>query len=275
MDRLVFLALAGNELTGIIPDTLGDLNALQSLRIANNTIVGEVPAPLCDLKNGSLESIVVDCNIGCSCCTDECHGQPSSAPVTPIPTQSPSPQPTSSPTSSPSSPSSTPTSVPTTSIPSSSPTQCVAELTVIDEANCIPEGDAIRVSFENCQPENDDWIGIYDWDADPEDLDTGYLWSWACGNQNCRTEATSDEVVFNQNHIAKTTSIWPLKKGWYIAFLIRRNPGGPYVYVELQSVVLLVFYRLTNIAFVFTCHTRIVHTLLVKNFASEINAEEL
>jgi hypothetical protein len=40
-------------------------------------------------------------------------------------------------------------------------------------------------------------------------------------------------------------------------------------------VVLLVFYCLTNVAFVFICHTCIVHTLLVKSFASEINAEEL
>jgi hypothetical protein len=43
----------------------------------------------------------------------------------------------------------------------------------------------------------------------------------------------------------------------------------------MQRGVLLVFDRLTNVSFVFTCHTPIVHMLLVKNFASEIDAEVL
>jgi hypothetical protein len=242
LDRLVFLALDENELTGIIPDTLGDLSSLQSLRITNNAIVGEVPVPICDLKDGSLESIVVDCNIGCSCCTDECHAQPSSAPS--ISSQSPSPKPTLSPTSS---PTSTPSFMPTSS-PTSSPTQCFVEL-IVDEADCIPVGDAIHVSFENCEPKNDDWIGIYDWDTDPEDLDNGFMWSWACGNQDCRTAAKFGEVFFDQNHVDETTPIWPLPEGWYIVYLIRRNPGGSYEYVELHCmVVLLIFYRLSNVA---------------------------
>jgi hypothetical protein len=213
LESLVFLALDENELTGIIVDTLGGLDSLQSLQIPSNTIVGEVPVSICDLKDGSLESIVVDCIIGCSCCTDECQGktsqppmpspslppsfQPSSAPVTLIPTQSPSPQPTAS---SMLKPSSTPTSVPTSS-PSSSPTQCVAELAVVDEAGCISEGDTIHLSLKNCNTENDDWIGIYGWDTNPENLGNGYLWSWACGSQDCRTEATDGDICFGQNHV--------------------------------------------------------------------------
>jgi hypothetical protein len=247
LESLVFLALDENELTGIIPDTLGGLDSLQSLRIPSNTIVGEVPDSICDLKDGSLESIVVDCIIDCSCCTDECQGetsqpptrspslppsfQPSSAPVTLIPTKSPSPQPTASPTSK---PSATPTSVPTSS-PSSSPSQCVAELAVVDEADCISKGDTIDLSLNNCKPEDDDWIGIYDWDANPENLGEGYLWSWACGSQDCRTEAKDGEIFFGQNHVDEITRLWPLPNGWYKAFLIRRNPGGPYRYVECKE----------------------------------------
>jgi hypothetical protein len=59
--------------------------------------------------------------------------------------------------------------------------------------------DPIVVFFENCAPEPDDWIGIYDSSHnifEPGMYRVDY-WSWACGNQECQQASLGGEIVFN------------------------------------------------------------------------------
>jgi hypothetical protein len=57
--------------------------------------------------------------------------------------------------------------------------------------------DPIVVFFENCAPEPDDWIGIYDSSYnifEPGMYRVDY-WSWACGNQECQDTSLGGEIV--------------------------------------------------------------------------------
>ena len=49
--RVTHLALFGNELTGTIPEKLGDLSNLTSLSLRNNQLTGTIPSALGDLSN--------------------------------------------------------------------------------------------------------------------------------------------------------------------------------------------------------------------------------
>lgn len=56
----------------------------------------------------------------------------------------------------------------------------------------------IAVVFENCAPQPDDWIGIYD--ADHNIFQPGIhrvdYWSWACGDQECQKPVRGGIIVF-------------------------------------------------------------------------------
>jgi hypothetical protein len=95
-------------------------------------------------------------------------------------------------------------------------------------------GEDIVINFVNCNPENDDWIGVYpDW-TDTQDLGYAQLWAWSCGDQDCRGKTTSGTITFNGRFVGEPNlDAWPLDQDDYKVYLIRRNPGGPYSgYVE-------------------------------------------
>ena len=60
LNNLQSLNLTDNELTGLIPETLGQLNNLQSLNFAYNELTGPIPEALGQLDN--LESLNLDSN---------------------------------------------------------------------------------------------------------------------------------------------------------------------------------------------------------------------
>ena len=204
-------------LTGRIPWQLGEINTLESLKLGSNQLTGEMPEDICDLKN--LDDLVADCReVECDCCS-ACNFDPTESPTARITI---SPFPTAAPIKTPS-PTATPTNTPTTA----TPTVCVDEIEVVQD--CFHMGDKIVVNFVNCNPRNDDWIGLYSEDADPEDLGYALLWQWACGDQACRGEAKSGTVSLDFQSIGEPhLDVWPLQKDRYKVYLIRRNPGGPY-----------------------------------------------
>jgi hypothetical protein len=77
----------------------------------------------------------------------------------------------------------------------------------------------IQVSFMNCEPLNDDWIGFFPASVNPNTLGNAVnnVWRWACdAGQECEGEgADSDIFTFDQQ----------LPPGSYRAFLIRRLDG--------------------------------------------------
>jgi len=161
----------------------------------------------------------VDCvEQGCECCTECSSTKSPTLDPTKVPTRYPTISPTVSPTISPSSP-------PIVQVPTSSPSVCSAEISVLDF--CFAPSANIGVSFSNCNIRRDDWVGIYliDDNFDKSNLANPELWSWACGTRNCN-EAVSNKIV-SLNNIHANNDKWPLKPGIYIAVLAR-NTAQPY-----------------------------------------------
>jgi hypothetical protein len=234
------MSVAENRLTGRIPQELGDVDGLQSLSVSDNQFSGNVPWQICEL--GNLDTFVADCfRNACDCCT-ECVTTvgPTDQP-TPAPTNSPTitPEPTSAPTTQ--APTRKPTTKPTaatqspTKRPSPSPTVCVPEIEYVSD--CIDIGQKIEVRFTNCDPRRNDWIGLYNKDADVTNLGSALHWSWLCGDQNCNKSAKSGTVVFDANSIGPPNGVWPLERNDYYVYMIRRNSGGPYAaYAETSKM---------------------------------------
>jgi hypothetical protein len=200
-----------NQLTGPVPNELGQLNQLESLELGFNLLTGEMPNRVCNFRN--LESLSADCVlVECDCCTS--CGNPSATVPTSMPTIAPTRQPVLTPEPTPE--------------PSPEPTQCESILEVEDD--CLVQGEEIRVGFVNCGARDDDWIGIYPSWVDPDNLGLSpVLWLWTCGSQGCRGVVEKGSVVLTEEHVGEgSNGQWPLDRDDYRAFLIRRNPGGPY-----------------------------------------------
>ena len=154
-------------------------------------------------------------------------------PPTPPPTSRPTPPPTRVPTAVPETPS------PTTLSPTMSPTPPLtfapSAVNVTDCQNNFIEtclcGDEIKVSFSNCKPEPEDWVGLY---ACKNESNPTYnyhptIWLWTCYDAKCQTgeEMYASTLVFN-NTLPVYTEFgpheWPLPPGCYVAVL-NRNYG--------------------------------------------------
>jgi hypothetical protein len=177
---------------------------------------------------------------------------PTSAPVmpTPPPTNTPTitPPPTDPPTLDPTDPpeeeatdmpTRTPaTKAPTTDRPTVSATVEETEeeteedtdcSTWIDTRNsCYAQGVQISASFFNCDPQPEDWIGIYYANANPDDVSQALLWIWSCGQQNCDRAVESASVAFSGSHLGGRNSVWPMNPGNYRMHFLKVNNRGSY-----------------------------------------------
>jgi hypothetical protein len=228
---LLFIAslfLDGNGLTGEVPKDLGDIDRLETIMLSHNSLTGEIPWQVCEIKD--LQTMAADCEeVTCDCCTD------CTVDVTEATTGAPTPTPEEPTVEATGSPTDTP---PTTDGPTSAPTSprsCSADAIEV-ESNCYEEGEEITVNFSNCDPQFDDWVGVYpDW-VDQDNLGAALLWSWSCGDQFCTGPTEFGSVTFDESFVSGQGSPnWPLDQDSYRVFLIRRTPGGPYsAYAETQ-----------------------------------------
>lgn len=107
----------------------------------------------------------------------------------------------------------------TTSSPTRSPAQvsspCQSSLTV-DKACYVESQDLIIVDFINCDPQDDDWVGIWLASEDPEDLsESFYTWAWSCGTQSCLGAPTTMRMAFKANGLGFNN---------FRAFLVHESP---------------------------------------------------
>jgi hypothetical protein len=208
----VELRLNDNSLSGEIPDEINGLTSLKVLELENNDLTGDLPNDVCSFSD--LNTLSLDCEVGgCRCC-DGCSDKSPTATPPPAPTSTTPPAPTAT-TFPPFSP---------TIQTSASPTGCVDAVSVF--STCFLPGDEIVVSLSNCDPESDDWVGLYpSTEDDLENLGNPEIWSWACGSQNCRSAVADGSLALNEDLAGNGD--WPLDEGTYM-IIMARNTQQPY-----------------------------------------------
>ena len=97
------------------------------------------------------------------------------------------------------------------------PTGCT-NATISTDKSCYINGDNIIVSFENCDPLPNDWIGVYPSGTNSSDLGNPLAWVWACGDQACSKAVASGEATL---YGVKGHGIFEL-------FLVRHSASTPY-----------------------------------------------
>jgi hypothetical protein len=98
---------------------------------------------------------------------------------------------------------------------------CFAD--IVTDATCYENGGNIVLSFDNCNPQPDDWIGIYAAGTNVlfEVISASLTWVYSCGDQLCRGSVESGQAtLYNVEG-----------EGEFQVYLIQRSNanGGQYV----------------------------------------------
>jgi hypothetical protein len=179
------------------------LESLERLELSTNNLVGVIPNEVCDLNLGIF---TVDCNeVSCGCCED-CETE---------------------------SPTRNPTKAPLTAAPTEDPLVCRDKVTT--EKSCFRPGEYIPVNFVNCDPQRDDWIGLYDSGIDDDEIDGDYeRWYWICGSQSCQSEVQDGALFLDDGSYGDSS--WPLDEGTYKVHILR-NGQAPYESIGKSEVI--------------------------------------
>jgi hypothetical protein len=84
-------------------------------------------------------------------------------------------------------------------------------------------GEDIKVSLQQCEPDLQDFVAIYDADVDLKDIngDVKYrMWLRACGSPRCSQPKEAAVFAFGQMNNKHT---WPLPIGTYKAYLVKKD----------------------------------------------------
>lgn len=110
------------------------------------------------------------------------------------------------------------------------PTACVNAISAL--VACVAPGEDINTAFLNCDPQDDDWVGIYAVGVDYSTLPNPPVWSWACGSRNCREAVSTQQMPLSSVHAA--TNAWPLQEGAYV-LVLARNSAQPYTAFAISA----------------------------------------
>jgi hypothetical protein len=223
------ISLGSTRISGTIPPQLGDISSLKTVKVGRVDLVGDIPMGLCN-RDTPMEELRADCDeVVCPCCTLCCvdNGQcaapaprptvsPTLAPTIAAATESPTrmataaptvpvPAPTTaSPTATPPAPTTpSPTATPPASSTASptigatpSPTSASCQSSIAASGSCFQNGDDILVTFTNCNPLSDDWIGVYAAGQDFTSLQQPIAWVWTTGDQSQQAAVASGTITF-------------------------------------------------------------------------------
>lgn len=204
------IRLNWNQLTGNVPPSVTKLSQLQDLDLTENNMFGFVPDQMC---SKGLQTLAVDCNtVSCSCCT-QCASEETRAPVV-LPPSPPTPPPTRNPTP------------PPTPAPTPPPTFGRCFDSIATSKSCYLVGEPISITFTNCNPQGNDWVGAYASNVQSGGHFNPLLWKWSCGTQGCFGAVTQGNLSLDNDALG--SSGWPLVRGTYKAWLFRRGSGAPF-----------------------------------------------
>lgn len=84
---------------------------------------------------------------------------------------------------------------------------------------CIPPGQSFAVTFQNINPQPDDWIGIVHVSETFSSFSSLADWLWTCGSQSCTTASSGGQVFVSSANIPEST---------WVAVLARGNDAAPW-----------------------------------------------
>jgi hypothetical protein len=100
----------------------------------------------------------------------------------------------------------------------------------------------ITVNFANCEPQFDDWIGIFPSEEASDYLLNDQLWVYACGGQTCKVAASEGTVNIDHEDFDDSSATlsptdpndgsylsFPIPAGTYRVHLMRDSENGPWV----------------------------------------------
>ena len=68
LDALRIFDVQFNQLSGQVPDAVGQWNdTITYIEFSNNTFTGSIPSSICSTQ---IETLVADCDVSCTCCTE-------------------------------------------------------------------------------------------------------------------------------------------------------------------------------------------------------------
>jgi len=94
---------------------------------------------------------------------------------------------------------------------------CVSAIAT--DKTCYQNGENIQISFNNCEAEASDWIGIYRTSQGLSNLNQALTWLWTCGNRLCNDAVSSGEVIVDDAS---------RRFGNFRAVLVRDDGSGVY-----------------------------------------------
>ena len=152
---------------------------------------------------------------------------PTAAPPTESPTNRPTPNPTASPTARPVEPPTFPPTQPPTARPTYPPV-CMDAITTTQD--CLNSENVLVMEFQNCEPEDGDWVGLYPDGSEFMEDDTGreflsrdwISWAWTCGGTECENSPPSNSFSFSIDMDDPVYNLFNLR-----AFLVRGSRDGP------------------------------------------------
>jgi hypothetical protein len=69
---MTYFSVTGNSLNGTIPQSVGNWSLIENAYFEYNPFVGTMPTIICQFVDPDMDTLVVDCTVNCTCCTDDC-----------------------------------------------------------------------------------------------------------------------------------------------------------------------------------------------------------
>jgi hypothetical protein len=93
------------------------------------------------------------------------------------------------------------------------------------------ETEPFIIDFRRCEPDKENWVGIYEADLDEENLSDPLLWLWSCNSQqlkDCKKEGVlADSLDIGGSSVAP---------GFYQAHFIERDGNAPFASYSSSNV---------------------------------------
>jgi hypothetical protein len=198
--QIAYLSFRDNvNITGTIPLELSSCTKLKTLLLDGTSLEDDdVPTEICEI--GQFKKLEVDCDIPCTCCTNNCTTDAPSLP--PVMRFDPA-------------------------LVDSSP-QC-NNSTINARKTCFTTGEVLELDLYTCDYQQFDVLGMYQKSVEAFDNIDAVFFLRSCGEQDCHGIVQDGFLTFDSKEPVRLSAPWPLPPGDYSFVLSRVGFSGQLV----------------------------------------------